>query len=177
VNAETGKSEAPEGGHEMEDVGIGVRLHRSGRRGAVLLAVVSLTASAATGCGGGGDNGLSKSELVNKANAICKPHTEKIRAASGKLLAGGQLPSPQRFGKLARGTIVPEVSAQVKQLRDLKPSDDLADDYKKWLDESEAVVGKMRKDPSIITSPTNFKAVNREAAGLGVSRDCNIGPS
>jgi hypothetical protein len=34
----------------------------------------------------------------------------------------------------------------------------------------------MTKDQSLITSAANFEAVNREAAGLGMSRDCYIGP-
>ncbi len=80
-----------------------------------------------TGCGGD-DDALNNGELVKKANAFCKRHTQKIGAASGKLLAGGQLPSPREFGKLAQGTIVPEVGAQVKELRALEPPDDMADD-------------------------------------------------
>jgi len=140
----------------------------------VMLTIAALGGFGAAGCGG--DDGLSKSELVDKANPICKQHTSKIRAASGKLLAGGQLPKPEQFGKLAQGTIVPEVEGQVKELRELDPSDDLKDDYGAWLDDSEAAVGKMMKDPSTITNPANFEKVNKEADALGVSRDCHIGP-
>jgi hypothetical protein len=143
----------------------------------MLLATASLSAFLVTGCGSDDDDGLSKSELVKQANAICKPHAEKIRAASGKLLAGGKLPDQATFGKLAREVITPQVLAQTKELRALKPSDDLSDDYKKYLDDADAVAAKMEKDPSVITSSANFKAVNGEAADLGLSRDCYIGPS
>ncbi len=149
-------------------------LHEAGKSGSVLLAAMALSAFAAGGCAT--DEKLEKSDLVEQANAICKPHTEKIRAASGELLAGGRLPSKKEVGQLARSTVEPEVRAQITGLRGLKPADDLADDYRKWLDDSDMVLGEMVEDPSIIMSADNFETVNREAADLGMSRDCYIGP-
>jgi hypothetical protein len=150
-----------------------VRLHETGRAGSILLAAASLSALVGTGCYGTGS--LSKSELVDEANAICKPHTKKIRAAADKLPAGGQSRNP-RSSKLARGTIEPQLRAQITELRGLKPPDDLAKEYTKWLDDSDRALGRMTKDQSLITSAANFEAVNREAARLGMSRDCYIGP-
>lgn len=153
-----------------------MRLRKTSRAGSLLLAAAALSAFAAAGCGGGGDDGLSKGELVKKANAICKRHTNTITVASSKLLAGGQLPSTRKLGKLALGTIVPETSAQVKELRALDASDDVAGDYKEWLDDSDSAVGRIMKDPSILPNPASFKRVNGQAADLGLSSDCRIGP-
>ncbi len=150
-----------------------MRLREAGRAWAILLAAVSLSAFVGTGCYGAGR--LSKSELVDEANAICKPHTKKIRAAADKLPAGGQSPSP-RSSRLSRGTIEPQLRAQITGLRGLRAPDDLAKEYTKWLDDADRALGRMTKEPSIITSASNFEAVNREAAALGVSRDCYIGP-
>lgn len=143
------------------------------------LAVASLVgASAVIGCGGGGgDDTLSKDALVKDTNAVCKRHTQRIRAASGKLLAGGKLPEPKQFGRLARETIVPQVSGQVSELRKLKPPEDLSDDYERWLDESKAARDRMAEDPAAITNPANFRKVNQQADELGLSSDCHIGPS
>ncbi len=144
-----------------------------------LLVAASLGVAACGGSsgGGGGGGGLGKAELVKKTNTICNGHFQTIAAAASKVLAGGQLPKPQQFGQLAQQTIVPEVTAQIKELRALKPSGDVAPGFKKWLGESEAARAKMAKDPSVITNPSTFQAVNGQADSLGLSKDCHIGPN
>ncbi len=150
---------------------------REGRIAPALLVAVSLSVAAA-GCGGGsGSGGLSKADLVKKTDAICKRHFETIAAASSKVLAGGNLPKPAAFGRLTQQTIVPQVKAQVKDLRALKPSDGQAAAYKKWLDQSDAAAAKAAKDPRVVQDPTTFKAVNGQADALGLSKDCHIGPN
>ncbi len=149
---------------------------RESRIAPALLVAVSLSFGAAGCGGGGGSGGLSKADLVKKADAICKRHFETIAAASSKLLAGGNLPKPAAFGQLAKQTIAPQVTAQVKELRALKPSDGQAA-YKKWLDQSDAAAAKVAKDPRVVQDPASFKAVNGQADALGLSKDCHIGPS
>jgi len=140
----------------------------------VLLAALALSAFAATGCGT--EEKLGKSELVEQANGICEPHNEKIEAASGELPAAGQPAAKKKRRELVRGTIAPELRAQITELRGLRPADDLAGDYTKWLDEADVALGEISTDPSSLTNPATFETVNREAADLGVSRDCYLGP-
>lgn len=142
-------------------------------------AAAATIAFAVAGCGGDDDksSGLSKQELVKKANPICKRHHDKISAASAKLLAGGQLPKPREFAAFARGTIAPQTTAQVRELRALKPSDDVADAYNKWLADSDATVARIKQTPAMVTRPANFRTVNGEADKLGLSKQCHIGPS
>jgi hypothetical protein len=144
-------------------------------------AIAVAGAIALAGCGDDNQakpasSGLSKAELVAKANAICKPHYEKITVAAQKLLAGGKLPSPRKFGELAMGTIIPEYRAQLAQLHALKPADEIAAQYAAWLATSDATLVKMQKSPRLITSADNFKTVNGQADALGLSEQCHVGP-
>lgn len=143
---------------------------------ATAVLTIALLAFAA-GCGGGSSSGLSKSELVKKANPICKRHNDTITAGASKVLAGGKLPTREEFGKLAVGTIVPEYAAQIKELRMLEAGGSLKKSYQGWLGNSEAVLAKVMKDPSLIMSAANFSAVNQQADKLGLSRACHVGPS
>ncbi|MDQ6750256.1 MAG: hypothetical protein M3Z33_05840 [Actinomycetota bacterium] len=149
-----------------------MKLRTTCRAGATLTIVM---ASVVAGCGGGG--GLSKGELVKQANTICKRHNDTITAAASKVLAGGRLPSREEFGKLAVGTIVPEYSAQIKELRKLEAGGSLTKPYKGWLDDSESVRAKVQQNPSLIMSAANFSPVNQQADKLGLSRSCHVGPS
>jgi hypothetical protein len=130
---------------------------------------------AVAGCGG--DDGPTKAEFVKQANAVCKEHRDKTSAAAAQLLAGGKLPSPQAFGRLAQETIVPEYTAQIAELRPLEPPADLADEYRAWLADSEALSRKIKQDPSLIQNPDSAAAVNRQSRALGFSGSCDVGPT
>ncbi len=130
---------------------------------------------AVTACGG--DEGPTKAEFVKQANAICKEHRDKTSAAAAQLLAGGKLPSPQDFGRLAQETIIPEYTAQISELRPLEPPDDLSDDYQAWLADSEALSAKIKENPALIQNPDSAAAVNRQSRSLGFSGSCDVGPT
>lgn len=142
-----------------------------GAGGATAAVVVAL---AVAGCGANG--GPGNGEFVSDANAVCKRHYVKISAAAGKLLAGGKLPSPREFGMLAQGTIIPEYSAQIRELREVEPSEDKADAYNTWLDDSEQLAGRLKGNPVLIQNPGQLAAVNGQADRLGLSRECHVGP-
>lgn len=135
---------------------------------------VAATALAVAGCGG--DDGPTKGEFVKEANAVCKRHYVKISAAASKLLAGGKLPSPREFGQLAMGTIIPEYSAQIRELNDVEPPEDEAKAHDKWLDDSAALRDRLQKNPVLIQQPQALSAVNGQADRLGLASDCHIGP-
>ena len=159
-------------------------LTKIGAASAVALAAAVLLA--ACGGGGGGGNGtttsatmtmhLTKAKLVQRADAICTRHFEKISAGANKLLAGGKLPSPKKFADFARGTLIPQYSAQIAELRSLHPPSSLAPAYRKWLADSQQIRMKMMMNPRLITNGANFAAVNREAGRLGLSAHCRVGP-
>jgi hypothetical protein len=137
-------------------------------------------------CGGGlavllalsacSSGGPSRAEFVKQANSVCAQHRETIEAAASQVLAGGSLPDPQQFGRLAQETIIPELTAQFAELDDLEPPDDLADDVMSYVSDGEAVVDKLRQDPSLITDAANFTGLNDKATQVGLSDACNVGP-
>lgn len=143
-------------------------------RAAVGAALVALTMA---GCGSSGSSGLSKSKLVSKVDAICKTHNVVITAAASKMLAGGKLPSPKAFGRLAFGTIIPQTSVEITSLSALKPQSSLDGPYKTWLSELRADLAKMKANPVIIQSSASFVTVNHEAKAQGFSSNCDVGPS
>ncbi len=144
------------------------------RRGAAGATVVVSIAIGVAGCGG--DDGPSSGEFTAQANAVCKRHFVKISAAASKLLAGGKLPSPREFGQLAQGTIVPEYSAQIQELREVEPAEDKATAYTTWLDDSEALKGKLMANPVLIQDAKQLAAVNGQSDRLGLSSECHVGP-
>lgn len=150
---------------------------RVGRGKRVPIAAAAVVALAVGGCGDSEDEGLSRAELTEQATAICERHFENITAAASEVLAGGKLPNPRQFGELAQGTIVPELTAQTRELRALDPPEDLADEYTAFLDASEAAVADIEENPAVVTDPTNFEDVNRRADELGLPAQCRVGPS
>lgn len=141
------------------------------------LSVAALLSACGSSDDESGDAGLSESDLLTQANAICKTHTDKISAATNELIAGGEVPTPETLGKLAQETIIPEESAQVQELRALQPPSDLAESYGSWLDDSDALLAELEQDPSALTDPQTFASVNQQADELGLSSDCQAGPS
>ncbi|MHB8656489.1 MAG: hypothetical protein ACYC91_00825 [Solirubrobacteraceae bacterium] len=129
------------------------------------------------GCGGSSSSGLGHAALVTKVDAVCKHRNEIITAAASKVLAGGNLPGPAVFGKLAHQTIIPQYAAQIGELGALKASSQLASQYEQWLRDSRATLARMRQNPRIITNSANFTALNGEATVLGFSSNCRVGPS
>lgn len=135
------------------------------------IAIVAI-ALTAIGCGG-----PSVQDFAPRANAICAQHSATIEAAASELLAGGQLPEPEEFGRLAQETIIPELTAHFAELREVEPPADVADAYGQYLSLGEQKVADLREDPSIITDATNFEDVNRQADAAGLSAACHVGPS
>ncbi|MDQ6807533.1 MAG: hypothetical protein M3065_21865 [Actinomycetota bacterium] len=133
----------------------------------------------ATGCGSSASSGsgLSHAALVTRVNAVCKHHSEIVTAAASKVLAGGKLPTPAVFGKLAHQTIIPQYAAMIGTLSVLKPASGGAAKYQAWLTLSRATLAKMQQNPGIIRSSANFNGVNAEARSLGFGTVCHIGPS
>lgn len=147
------------------------------RRRAQRAAVAATAALAllAAGCGGG--DGPTRKQFVASADAVCKRHYAKISAAASKLLSGGTLPDPRQFGRLAQGTIIPEYTAQLRELRAVEPSPDRAAAYRAWLDDSQALRGRLLRNPALIQNPRSLAPVNGQADRLGLSKTCRVGPS
>lgn len=154
------------------------------RIGGTTAAAVLVFALAA--CGGGSSTassttaptptGPSKQDFLTQANTVCTKHRAIIDAAASKVLAGGQLPSPEAFGKLAMETIVPELTAQFRELRAVTPPADLTAAYTGYLSQADQTVTSITTNPALITDPTNFAALNKQGDDLGLNAACRVGP-
>lgn len=140
-------------------------------RGAALALIITFTA---TGCGGGG---TSTADFAAKANPICQKHRGAIDKEASKLLAGGQLPGPKEFGRLAMGTIIPQTTAQLKELAAVEPSVEVKSAFKTYLKEGDKAVAKIKQDPSTLTDAANFAGANAAADDAKLSKACRLGPS
>lgn len=92
------------------------------------LAALALAATAlATGCGG--SQGLSRSQLIAKADLICKRTNEKIHASNL---------GPRNIIRLAPGLAVYEEQSAA-ELAKLQPPSSMADDWKTIVDDFQVV--------------------------------------
>lgn len=121
---------------------------------------------------------LSSDELVSQANAICKEHAEAINAGVTEAFSDGQ-PSPAEARTVVKETILPQYSAQIGQLDQLVPPEDLASDWAQWITDSTATRDVIKGDPAAAfdASTAEFKTANDEATALGLGKDCLAGPT
>lgn len=146
------------------------RASRSPRMGvAVALTAVAFTASACA-------SGPSEEEFLKEANAVCTEHRATIEEAASKVLAGGALPKPEEFGALAQETIIPELTAQFRELGDIEAPEDLAVSFDDFLSQADEAVTALADDPSMLTNADNFTAPNQQSDEVGLSDACHIGP-
>jgi len=136
---------------------------------------LALAVGAAVAAGCGGEQGPSREEFVQSANQVCQRHQAPIQQAAGRLLAGGELPNPREFMQLVRGTIIPETSAQVQELQQLQPPQELSPQYQRFLEMAASARRQIMQDPTAVQNPANFREVNQQAQQLGIS--CRFGPT
>jgi hypothetical protein len=96
------------------------------------------------GCGGGDDNGgsgdqtLSRDEFVSQANAICREGEEKINAKAqeiqGKLQQANGVKEQQQVVADVLEDTAKEYDPYLERLGKLKPPEELAADWKKFLE-------------------------------------------
>ena len=85
-------------------------------------ACATLAVSAACG----GDESLSRAELASRADAVCAKYEQKLSA----LAAPQSLGDVEKLADRAR----PIVEDGIDELDDLRPPDELEDDYDRWID-------------------------------------------
>jgi hypothetical protein len=140
------------------------------------LAVI-VVAAVAAGCGSSGPSGPTRAQVIKRVDAICAKRNAVITAGASKLLAGGKLPTPAKFAKFAFGTIVPQTSMQIAQVSAIKPPASMAGAYNTWVADMKAALAKIKANPIVIQHSSNFNTVNAQAKSLGLSSNCDIGPS
>jgi hypothetical protein len=127
-------------------------------RAAALLLAAGLALSASA-CGDSG--GVSKSEYLAKAKAVCQKGKQTLTDASGAAfskLAPGQKPSTPEIEAFVRQTVIPTIREQVKELRALPPpkgEKGHVEEIYKALDKG---LDELQKNPKKLTDGSNVFA-------------------
>lgn len=109
------------------------------------LLLLVLTAALLAGCGGGGGGGdkggggtLSRDEFVSQANQICREGAEKINSKTqevqGKIQRAKTASEQQKAVADVLEETAKEYDPYLARLGDLKPPQDIAGDWQKFLD-------------------------------------------
>jgi uncharacterized phage infection (PIP) family protein YhgE len=107
------------------------------------LLTLALGLALLAGCGGGDDNGgggqaLSQEDFVSQANTICREGAEKINARADEVKAKVQDATSAEEQQKAVADVLEDTAKEydpyLDKLAALKPPENLADDWKKFLD-------------------------------------------
>ena len=113
---------------------------------------------------------LSKPAFIAAGDKICKAGNDKLNAEGEKVFATlkeNEQPTPAMMKALV-GKAVPLLRSQVKDLRKLTPPKADASKIKKMLDDLDIVIGKIAKDPLLLTGSSDpFAKVDAAAVAYG----------
>lgn len=149
-----------------------------------VIAVVSATAMVGLiACGDDDDSesseaestALTQDELVSQADAICAEHAKAINTAVEEAFAEGQTPVAIRG--VVKDGILPQYTAQIGQLDQLEPPEDVVADWDAYLEASTVARDAIKDDPNFAFDPAGFEDVNGQAEALGLGEDCLVGPT
>lgn len=131
-------------------------------RSAALTFGTVLCALGLAGCGGGGDDRLSRAEFVDRATAICARAEERI----GELAEPGSVEELAAYAREAR-TITKD---GVADLRELAPPEELEAGFDRYLESADEVVGLLDELEQAADSGDEAES-RRIAAEIGASAD------
>lgn len=128
------------------------------------LVMAALLAAVAAGCGGD-EKPLSKSEYVEKGNAICSKGNKKVDEAVRKL---GRSPDQEQLKEFASDDLAPIVEDQLDDLRDLKPPKGDERKVEQVYKAADDGLDKVKDDPESLTSSAPFAKANKEVRSYGL---------
>lgn len=109
---------------------------------------------------------LTKDELITQGDAICTESNAKIDAADDSFIDPSN-PTEAEFRVAVNDVVIPEITAQVAALRELRaPAEDAAT-IDSMLDAVEAGVAALEADPLALLEGDVFGEANAIAQGYG----------
>jgi hypothetical protein len=117
----------------------------------VALALLALLLS---GCGGGSSGPLTKSELIEKGDEICR----KADATQSESLDAyikehpGSSAFEEGSGLLLKSVGLPPLAAELEELRELKPSESAATQYAAFIKSFQAAFAAIEAKPQLMAS-------------------------
>jgi hypothetical protein len=142
---------------------------RSKLIGGLAFAAVLSVGIVVAGCGGG-DDALTKSEFLKQGNAICKKGNDQINKDANQTF-GNKQPSQAQVNSFSSETLIPVVQTEIDGLRDLNPPSEDEDQVNALVDEAQATLDKVKKDPAalILVKPDPFAKANQLAKDYGLT--------
>jgi predicted Zn-dependent peptidase len=137
----------------------------------LLIAVTLASTLAVTGCGGTDATAelkttLSKAEFIKKADSICAASEARLEKSGADISEDTSLEEIRAF---LEKKVIPEVTTTVAQLRELRPPQVDAEKIDRLLDEVEAEIIKVKKDPMAIMGDGAFARARKQAADYGLT--------
>jgi hypothetical protein len=140
---------------------------------------VAALAVVACGCGGDDEEPLSSEEFLAQGNAICASVNDELDAAFEAL--GDSEPSTDELVSLFADTLVPNIRAEIDDLRELNPPDELQDEARQLFDDADAAIDEIEQqiedDPEAFfeSDEDPFADVNQRATAMGLVECGNEG--
>ncbi len=121
---------------------------------------------AAAGCSG--EDRLSEEEFVKQANAICAEGNEELESAADELVEDGEPTEEDLEGLI--DTAIDNVSAQLDEIEDLSPPEDMEADVEDLLETARSELQDLQDaGADAFTSGGNpFEESNEKARDLGL---------
>jgi hypothetical protein len=131
-----------------------------------LITLSLLLPVAAAGCSG--DDRLSEEEFVKQANAICEEGNQELESAADELVEDGE-PSQEDLESLI-DTAVDNVSAQLDEIEQLSPPEDMEGDVEDLIETARGELQDLQDaGADAFTSGANpFEESNAQARELGL---------
>ena len=142
----------------------GVEVNRS-------LAGLCVAALVAVGCGDDEER-LSSEEFLEQGNAICASVNDELDAVFEAL--GDTEPSTDELVSLFEDTLVPSVRAEIDDLRELNPPEELEEEASQLFDDADAAIDEIEQlveedpDAFFASDEDPFADVNERATEMGL---------
>ena len=126
--------------------------------------------------GGGGDTALGKDEYIAEGDGICARGTERMAQEALERFEGEQ-PSAQEAEDFGQEVVVPTLTDQLGQLRELPAPEGDEEAVNRIYDAVEEGIDSLESDPGIFVEPNTggaFDKANRLAQDYGF-KQCGSG--
>lgn len=147
-----------------------------------LLLALAATAAVVAGCGSSSSEttettaSISKAEFVKQGNAICMAGNKETNAGFEKFAKENNLnhkkPSNAQFEELSETVLIPSVSKQISEVRELGTPEGEEAEVEEFLTHAEEALEELKADPSLVAKEGKeepFYTVNKEAAKIGLT--------
>jgi predicted small secreted protein len=147
------------------------------KRSLSLLALLVAASFGVAACGdddetttGAAEPALSGAEYLAQASEICRTRIRELnRATRAAFGGGGGPPSDAEIQEFGTEAVIPGIQGLIDESRALRPPEDRADEFERFLDDAQAALDQVKADPSLLAQEQDpFKSIEKQARELGL---------